>query len=220
MATLPAPPIITPISFTPPAWDWIRFFDIVLALAALVLVGPLMMITAILIKLTSPGPAFFVHKRIGQNGKQFGCWKFRTMASDADRRLAELLERDPVASAEWHLHQKLHKDPRITTVGNFLRRSSIDELPQLYNVLNGTMSWVGPRPIVDNEIGRYGHHFRQYCAVRPGITGLWQVSGRSNTSYRRRVAMDVMYVRRRNVMLYGAIMARTLPAVLLQRGSR
>jgi len=218
MATLPAPPTTLPLSFTP-AWDWIRCFDIILALAALILVGPLMVVTAIVIRLTSAGPAFFIHKRIGQNGKTFGCWKFRTMATDADRRLADLLERDSVARAEWHRDHKLRKDPRITPVGQFLRRSSIDELPQLFNVLNGTMSWVGPRPIVHNEIGRYGHHFRQYCAVRPGITGLWQVSGRSNTTYRRRVAMDVMYVRRRNVMLYGAIMARTLPAVLLQRGS-
>lgn len=218
MSAFAAPPETDPAPRVP-AWDPIRFFDITLAIAALILVGPLMVLTAIVIRLTSPGPVFFVHTRIGQNGKTFGCCKFRTMAIDADRRLADLLERDPVARTEWLRDQKLRKDPRITPVGHFLRRSSIDELPQLYNVLTGTMSWVGPRPIVSNEIGRYGHHFRQYCAVRPGITGLWQVSGRNNTTYRRRVALDVMYVRRRNVMLYGAIMARTLPAVLLQRGS-
>jgi exopolysaccharide production protein ExoY len=200
-------------------WDWIRFFDIFLALAVLILVAPLMFIAAMVIRITSPGPVFFVHNRIGRHGETFGCCKFRTMATDADRRLADLLERDPVARAEWHQDQKLRNDPRITAIGQFLRRSSIDELPQIFNVLNGTMSWVGPRPIVHAEITRYGHHFTQYCTVRPGITGLWQVSGRSNTSYRRRVAMDVVYVRRRNVMLNGMIIARTVPAVLLQRGS-
>ncbi|MDE1917060.1 MAG: sugar transferase [Sphingomonadales bacterium] len=218
MATLPAS-FTTPKITLPFTWDWIRFFDIILATAALIALAPLLVLTAIVIRMSSPGPAIFIHKRIGRDGKTFGCWKFRTMACDADMRLARLLAADPVARAEWNNTQKLRNDPRITAVGHFLRRSSIDELPQLYNVLTGTMSWVGPRPIVPSEIGRYGHHFPKYCAVRPGITGLWQVSGRSNTSYRRRVAMDVMYVRKRNVALYGVIMARTVPAVLLQRGS-
>lgn len=224
MATLPPPEARMSSSSmarssTVRRMDWIRFFDIALALAVLVLVAPLMLITAIVIRMTSPGPVLFVHKRIGRHGDTFGCCKFRTMATDADRRLADLLERDPIARAEWQRDQKLRDDPRITAIGQFLRRSSIDELPQIFNVLNGTMSWVGPRPIVQAEVDRYGHHFSQYCTVRPGITGLWQVSGRSNTSYRRRVAMDVVYVRRRNVMLNSVIIARTVPAVLLQRGS-
>jgi exopolysaccharide production protein ExoY len=124
----------------------------VLALAALAILLPLMLMVALAIRLTSKGPVFFIHKRIGRNGQTFGCCKFRTMAVDADRRLADLLERDPQARAEWQSSQKLLKDPRITAVGHFLRRSSIDELPQLYNILNGTMSWVGPRPIVQNEV--------------------------------------------------------------------
>lgn len=218
MASLPVSPHF--ISFRPaPEWDWIRCCDMVLALAALAILLPLMLMVALAVRLTSKGPVFFIHKRIGRNGQIFGCCKFRTMAVDADRRLADLLERDPQARDEWQSSQKLLNDPRITVVGHFLRRSSIDELPQLYNILNGTMSWVGPRPIVQNEVQRYGHHFSHYCRVRPGITGLWQVSGRSNVSYRRRVAMDVVYIRRRNVMLNSLIMARTLPAVLLQRGS-
>lgn len=218
MASLPVSPRF--ISFRPaPEWDWIRCSDMVLALAALAILLPLMLMVALAIRLTSKGPVFFIHKRIGRNGQTFGCCKFRTMAVDADRRLADLLERDPQARAEWQSTQKLRDDPRITAVGHFLRRSSIDELPQLYNILNGTMSWVGPRPIVQGEVHRYGHHFSHYCRVRPGITGLWQVSGRSNVSYRRRVAMDVVYIRRRNVVLNSVIMARTLPAVLLQRGS-
>lgn len=220
MASLPATsPFAFPRLRHLSEWDWIRCLDIALALAVLAIVLPLLLLVALAIRGTSKGPVLFIHKRIGRNGETFGCCKFRTMQVDADRRLAELLDRDPEAREEWQVSQKLRKDPRITAIGHFLRRSSIDELPQLYNVLNGTMSWVGPRPIVHSEITRYGHHFSHYCQVRPGITGLWQVSGRSNTSYRRRVAMDVVYIRRRTMMLNGVIMVRTLPAVLLQRGS-
>jgi exopolysaccharide production protein ExoY len=220
MASLPATsPFASSRLRFPSEWDWIRCLDVALALAALAFVLPLLLFVAIAIRSTSKGPVLFIHKRIGRNGEVFGCCKFRTMQVDADHRLADLLERDPHARDEWQKNQKLRDDPRITAIGHFLRRSSIDELPQLYNVLNGTMSWVGPRPIVHSEITRYGHHFSHYCRVRPGITGLWQVSGRSNTSYRRRVAMDVVYIRRRTMVLNGMIMVRTLPVVLLQRGS-
>jgi len=142
------------------------------------------------------------------------------MVVDSDARLQTLLAIDPEARREWELDRKLRNDPRITGVGNFLRKSSLDELPQLINVRRGEMSLVGPRPIVGAEISRYGHRFSDYCAVRPGITGLWQISGRSDVDYRRRVAMDVVYARRRpRTGLYLYILVMTAPAVLLRRGA-
>lgn len=199
--------------------DWFRPFDIAVALLAVALLAPLIAAVAVAVRLTSAGPVLFAHRRIGRHGKGFYCLKFRTMAVDADARLQALLARDPAARAEWHSTHKLRRDPRVTRIGAFLRRSSLDELPQLFNVLGGSMSLVGPRPIVAGEVARYGIRFHDYCKVRPGITGLWQVSGRSNTSYRQRVAMDVLYVRRRSLRLNGMIIAKTLPAVMLQRGS-
>jgi lipopolysaccharide/colanic/teichoic acid biosynthesis glycosyltransferase len=141
------------------------------------------------------------------------------MAIDAEQRLAELLANDPVARAEWEKDHKLRNDPRVTRLGAFLRKTSLDELPQLFNVLRGEMSLVGPRPIVDAEIPKYGRRFVSYCAVKPGITGLWQVSGRNDTSYRSRVAMDCLYAKQRNVLMDGFIIAATVPAVLMRRGS-
>jgi len=199
--------------------DWLRAIDIVLALAALIVLAPVMLAVALLVKLTSKGPAIFRHRRIGRNGKDFYCCKFRTMVCDADVRLAKLLREDPAARAEWEQDHKLRNDPRITPIGSFLRKTSLDELPQIFNVLMGSMSWVGPRPIVAGEVIRYGRRFNAYCEVRPGITGLWQVSGRNDTSYRRRVAMDVLYVLSRSLRLYSMIIVRTVPAVLRQQGS-
>lgn len=199
--------------------DWFRIFDILLSLAALAILLPLLLVVGIAVRLTSKGPAIFRHCRIGRNGQEFYCFKFRTMVCDADKRLAILLRESPAARAEWERDHKLRNDPRITPIGVFLRKTSLDELPQIFNVLLGSMSWVGPRPIVAGEIIRYGRRFNAYCAVRPGITGLWQVSGRNDTSYRRRVAMDVLYVRTRNLRLYGLIIFRTVPAVLRQHGS-
>jgi lipopolysaccharide/colanic/teichoic acid biosynthesis glycosyltransferase len=141
------------------------------------------------------------------------------MAIDAEQRLAELLAQDPLARAEWDKDHKLRNDPRVTRLGAFLRKTSLDELPQLFNVLRGEMSLVGPRPIVDAEIAKYGRRFANYCAVKPGITGLWQVSGRNDTTYRARVAMDCVYARQRNVVMDGMIIAATVPAVLMRRGS-
>jgi exopolysaccharide production protein ExoY len=165
------------------------------------------------------GPVVFAHRRIGRDGRHFRCLKFRSMAVDAEERLAELLARDPQARDEWERDHKLRNDPRVTKLGAFLRKSSLDELPQLVNVLKGEMSLVGPRPIVDAEAPKYGRRFRHYCAVKPGITGLWQVSGRNDTSYRARVAMDCVYAARRNALLDARIMLATIPAVLLSRGS-
>lgn len=196
-----------------------RAFDVVLAALALVFLAPFMALLCVAVRLSDGGPAVFSHTRIGRGGRPFQCLKFRTMVVDAEFRLQKLLASDPVARAEWAADQKLRRDPRVTALGRFLRKSSLDELPQLLNVLRGEMSLVGPRPIVTAEIMRYGRWFPRYCSVRPGITGLWQVNGRNDVSYRRRVAMDVLYARKRSLTLYVGILARTVPALLLRSGS-
>jgi lipopolysaccharide/colanic/teichoic acid biosynthesis glycosyltransferase len=197
----------------------VRSLDIVIAFAALVFVLPLMGVVALAIFLQDRGPVVFAHRRVGRGGKPFYCYKFRSMAVDAEARLAELLARDPVARDEWARDHKLRDDPRVTPLGAFLRRSSLDELPQLINVLQGTMSLVGPRPIVDAEISRYGRRFSHYCSVKPGITGLWQVSGRNDVSYRTRVALDCLYAKSQSPRLYLWIVIVTIPAVLSRKGS-
>jgi lipopolysaccharide/colanic/teichoic acid biosynthesis glycosyltransferase len=196
-----------------------RVLDILISLAALIFLAPLMIVVAVAIKIQDGGPIFFGHARIGYRGESFRCWKFRSMVVDAEQRLAALLARDAEARREWAADHKLRRDPRITLLGRFLRVSSIDELPQLFNVLKGEMSLVGPRPIVTAEVARYGRWFSRYCAVRPGITGLWQVSGRNDVSYRQRVAMDVLFARRWSFGSYVAILVATVPAVLARRGS-
>jgi Undecaprenyl-phosphate galactose phosphotransferase WbaP len=193
--------------------------NMAVALMALVFVLPIMLMVAFAVFVQDGGPVVFAHRRIGRHGRHFYCLKFRTMAVDADSRLKQLLAADPAARAEWERDHKLRNDPRVTRLGDFLRKTSLDELPQLLNVLRGEMSLVGPRPIVDGEVVKYGRHFREYCAVKPGITGLWQVSGRNDTTYRARVAMDCVYARRRNVALDAYIIAATVPAVLARRGS-
>lgn len=198
----------------------LRILDLVIGIIALVVFAPLLIALAILIYVSNPGPIFFVQQRIGRNGQNFACFKFRTMVVDAQARLSRLLEEDPAARLEWERDHKLRNDPRITPLGRFLRKSSFDELPQFFNLINGTMSVVGPRPIVVAEITRYGRWFGDYCRVKPGITGLWQVSGRSDTTYRRRVALDVAYSRNRSLGLNLKIMVMTVPAVLAARGSR
>lgn len=197
----------------------IRACDIVLALAAIVFFAPLLLVLALAVTVTDPGPVFFGHERVGRNGQTFRCFKFRSMVIDADRRLSEILSRDPVSRLEWQTFHKLTNDPRITAIGAMLRKSSLDELPQLFNVLRGDMSLVGPRPIVVDETWRYGRYLTHYLSAKPGITGLWQVSGRSNTTYRRRVALDVTWCRTRTLGLYWTILLRTIPAVILADGS-
>lgn len=201
------------------AWNAQRVFDLVGATALIVFLLPLLAIISLMIFVSSPGPIVFKQRRIGKDGVAFSCWKFRTMVTDAEERLVDLLSRDPEARAEWATDHKLRHDPRVTLFGKLLRKSSLDELPQLFNVLSGTMSLVGPRPIVLAECSRYGRHFADYCAVRPGITGLWQISGRNDISYRRRVACDVLYSRRQSVMLNCAILALTIPRVVLRTGA-
>jgi lipopolysaccharide/colanic/teichoic acid biosynthesis glycosyltransferase len=198
------------------AW---QVFDVLAALGALAFFLPLMLLAALAVKLQDGGPILFGQERIGKDGRSFRCFKFRTMVVDSERRLQALLATDATALREWQQDHKLRRDPRVTLLGRFLRVSSIDELPQLLNVLRGEMSLIGPRPIVQAEVPRYGRWFSHYCAVRPGISGLWQVSGRNDLSYRRRVALDVLYVRKRSVLFNLWIAARTVPAVLLRSGS-
>lgn len=196
-----------------------RSLDIVVALCALVVLLPLFVVIGLLIYIGNPGPVFFAQSRIGHGGKSFLCYKFRSMVVDAESKLLHLLSVDPAARLEWQRDHKLKDDPRITFFGMFLRRSSLDEIPQLLNVLRGDMSIVGPRPIVLAEVVRYGRYFPDYCSVRPGITGLWQVSGRNNVSYRRRVALDVTYARTRTVMTDLRVIMMTIPAVFAAKGS-
>ncbi len=193
-------------------------FDQVVAAILLVLFAPLMLSIALLARMDG-GPALYRHRRIGAGGQAFDCVKFRTMVMDADRVLQRVLQENPAAAAEWAETQKLRQDPRITWLGRFLRRSSLDELPQLLNVLRGEMSLVGPRPIVQAEIARYGENIDYYYEAKPGLTGLWQVSGRNDTSYERRVRLDVWYVRNWTLWHDIAILLKTIPAVFLQRGA-
>ncbi len=188
--------------------------DIVFALAVLSLGSPVYILLGLLVKLTSRGPVFYVQQRVGRDYRSFGCIKFRTMRRDADRVLGVLLAESPDLAEEFRNDFKLKNDPRITRLGKFLRRSSLDELPQFLNVLRGEMSVVGPRPIVRKELPRYGAAMDEVLAVRPGLTGLWQVSGRNNLSYEERVALDVRYASRRSFRGDLAIILRTIRVVL------
>ena len=193
--------------------------DFALALLALMLLAPLMLAMAAAISLQDGAPPIFAHRRYGRGGRTFLCYKFRSMAADSDARLARLLANDPVARAEWLRDHKLRRDPRVTMLGRVLRKLSIDELPQLFNVLRGEMSLVGPRPIVAAEVRRYGRRFSDYCEIKPGITGLWQISGRNDVGYRRRVAMDSMLARRLSPRLYGRLLVGTVRIVLTGHGA-
>ena len=193
-----------------------------LAILAVVAVPALLLgaVAAVAVRVTSPGPILFRQKRIGRDGREFTLYKFRSMVPDAAERLKTLLETDPAALAEWKATQKLENDPRITPFGQFLRKSSLDELPQILNILQGQMSVVGPRPITKSEAEKYGEYFGHYCSVRPGLTGLWQVSGRSDTSYEARVEFDVEYVNERSFFQDVKILLMTIPAVLRRDGAR
>lgn len=196
-----------------------RSSDIVLSLIALLTLLPVFFIIAILIKLTSQGNVFFKHERIGRLGKTFKCIKFQTMCINSDEVLDKLLKQDANARLEWETTHKLKNDPRITKIGKFLRSSSLDELPQLFNVLKGEMSLVGPRPIVAGEIKRYGYDFYYYKLVRPGITGVWQISGRSDIDYSSRVRLDVWYVKNWSLWYDFVIMLQTINAIIERKGA-
>jgi exopolysaccharide production protein ExoY len=208
----------------PPAAPWrdtlVLALNQAIALVLLVLLSPLMGVVAFLIWKRDGAPILFAHYRVGHDGKLFCCMKFRSMLRNSDQVLADLLRNDPAAQAEWARDQKLTNDPRITPVGHFLRKTSLDELPQLFNVLRGEMSLVGPRPITVAELGRYGRVRWHYLSVRPGITGLWQVSGRNNTTYDERVALDRRYVEQRSLRVDFGILIRTVRVVVLREGAR
>ena len=197
-----------------------RVLDMGLAFFAFAILSPLFIIIPVLIKLTSRGPVFFRQKRLGKSGTTIRVWKFRSMYKDADERLSKLLEENPEAADEWKQCFKLSEDPRITPLGRFLRRSSLDELPQLFNVFSGEMALIGPRPIVKDEVAYYGDTYGIFSSVKPGITGLWQVSGRSDTSYARRVSLDSHYVLNWSPWMDLWILVRTVYAVLLMRGAK
>jgi exopolysaccharide production protein ExoY len=192
----------------------------VVALLLLLLLSPVMAALSFLIWRRDGAPVLFAHYRVGLNGKLFRCMKFRSMLRNSEQVLADLLRDDPQARAEWARDQKLANDPRITGIGHFLRKSSLDELPQLLNVLRGEMSLVGPRPITVAELTRYGRVRWHYLSVRPGITGLWQVSGRNNTTYEERVALDRCYVEQRSLLGDIAILFKTVRVVALREGAR
>jgi exopolysaccharide production protein ExoY len=191
-----------------------RAVDVALALALLILGTPLMLVVAGLIRLLMGGPVVFGHKRIGYQGRAFVCYKFRTMAANAQELLERHLADNPEAAREWRATHKLANDPRVTALGHILRKSSLDELPQLFNVLRGDMSLIGPRPIVPEEVARYGRHAGAYFSARPGLTGMWQTSGRNSVSYRARVARDRYYARHWSLWLDLVLLAKTIPAVL------
>ena len=191
-----------------------RIMDLVVAISALVLAAPVMVVVALLIRITAGGPAVFSHSRVGFGGQPFKCYKFRSMVANSEEVLKAYLEANPHVGMEWEETQKLRNDPRVTFLGWMLRKSSLDELPQLFNIIRGDMSCVGPRPIVKDELNRYGDHLGEYLRTRPGLTGLWQVSGRSSMDYASRVALDSQYVRNWSVWLDIVILFRTVFAVM------
>lgn len=202
---------------------WPRFvkraLDVYGVIMGGLLISPLLFLIALAVLIDSGWPVFYGHRRVGEGGRHFRCWKFRTMHRDADRLLEDFIARDPELQREWEQNFKLRRDPRVTRVGRFLRRTSLDELPQLINVLKGEMSLVGPRPIVDSEVVRYGEEFDLYRRVRPGISGLWQIRGRNDTSYAERVRLDSQYVRNWSIWLDLVILWRTVICVLSKRGA-
>jgi len=200
--------------------DWRkRVLDVIVASSALILLFPLMLMIALLVKVFSPGPAIYGHERVGLGGRSFRCLKFRTMVSNGDEVLKRHIAGSDAARREWEATRKLKNDPRVTALGAVLRGSSADELPQLLNVLRGEMSIVGPRPVVSDELRHYGDQSSFYFSARPGLTGLWQVSGRSDVSYEARVNFDRTYCETWSLRQDMALIVKTVPAVLSRKGT-
>lgn len=191
-----------------------RFFEIIFSIIIILISAPFVLLLSLLIKLSSRGPIFFKQIRIGKDKKEFECIKFRTMSQEADDILKNLLLKDKSLRKEFKKTQKLKNDPRITPIGKFLRKTSLDELPQFINVLKGDMSLIGPRPIVEEEKVRYGKNLDKVLSIRPGITGLWQVSGRNKLSYKRRIKLDLIYVNERDLYMDFNILIRTVGVIL------
>ena len=196
-----------------------RLMELFIVITGGIVVLPFLLIIALLVKISSPGPVIYKHKRLGMNGEHFYVYKFRSMVINADQRLKQIIDSDPAVKKEWEESHKLQKDPRITGIGRFLRRSSIDEFPQLINIIKGEMSLVGPRPIVDSEVERYGEDYKRIFSIKPGLTGLWQVSGRSNTNYAERVAYDTYYLQSWSVWLDLWVLYKTFGVVIRGRGA-
>jgi len=201
-------------------WALKRLFDLASVVVILALFGPLMVLIGFFISLTSGRSIIYGHVRVGQNGKEFKCYKFRSMVLNSDQVLQELLADSQEAREEWERDFKLKNDPRITRIGRFIRRTSLDELPQLWNVIRGDMSIVGPRPVVRKEFDQYyGPARKHYLAVKPGLTGLWQVSGRNDLGYDQRVALDRAYVESWNVFIDFIIVMKTVRVMLFRHGA-
>jgi lipopolysaccharide/colanic/teichoic acid biosynthesis glycosyltransferase len=196
-----------------------RLFDLAFTALILPLAIPFFLLIPLVIVLESPGPIFFPHRRLGWQGSIFRMFKFRTMMDGADGILSKLLDSDPAARREFAINYKLKKDPRVTRLGRFLRRSSLDELPQILNVLKGEISWVGPRPIIESEIEKYGHQAAAFLRMKPGITGLWQAGGRSDLPYEERVRLDMQYLDHASLWLDLKIIFRTVRVVLKRNGA-
>jgi Undecaprenyl-phosphate galactose phosphotransferase WbaP len=196
-----------------------RFMDLGIVILGGIVILPLLLLIVLLIKLSSPGPILFGHLRIGRGGRHFKTYKFRTMVIDADEQLEKLLKSDPEVRRQWETNHKIKDDPRITGIGKFLRRTSLDELPQLINILKGEMSLVGPRPIVDGEVPKYGENFKRIFSIKPGLTGLWQVSGRSDTDYTSRVSYDTYYLQSWSVWLDLWVLFKTAGVVIRGKGA-
>lgn len=194
-----------------------RLFDVVFSLTVLIIFSPVYLLLILLIALSSPGPIFYVQERVGRDFKPFGCIKFRTMVRNADEVLLELMETSPCLRQEFQSDFKLRYDPRVTWIGKFLRITSLDEFPQFLNVLKGDMSVVGPRPVVVEELARYGHHVDRVLSIRPGLTGLWQVSGRNDIPYPRLVQIDLYYVSFRNFLMDLRIIFKTIGVVVFPK---
>jgi Undecaprenyl-phosphate galactose phosphotransferase WbaP len=196
-----------------------RFLDLSVVILGGIIVLPLLLFISLLIKLSSPGPVLYGHKRLGKDGKYFTAYKFRSMVIDSAEQLEKLLETDPEIRKEWETNHKLRNDPRVTKIGRFLRRTSFDEFPQLINILRGEMSLIGPRPIVDAEIEKYGENYSRVFSVLPGLTGLWQVSGRSDTDYNERVSYDIYYLQSWSVWLDLWVLFKTFGVVIKGKGA-
>jgi exopolysaccharide production protein ExoY len=205
-----------------------RFFDILFSVFILVISSPFMLVFGVLVKMSSPGPVFYGSVRLGQGGRVITCWKFRSMYCDAEKRLLELLASDHRLKAEWESFQKLRRDPRVTPIGRFLRRTSLDEWPQFWNILKGELSVVGPRPCVligppeqfEREIlSWYGRSAAAILSVKPGLTGVWQISGRSEVSFAERVQIEEKYARTRTLYLDALVLLKTFPILFFSRGA-
>jgi undecaprenyl-phosphate galactose phosphotransferase len=197
-----------------------RIFDICFSFLLILICLPVFFLLALAIRISSEGKILYAHKRVGRGGKVFTCYKFRTMYADAEHRLKAILSKNPALQSEWEQSYKLKCDPRVTPLGAFLRKTSLDEFPQFWNVLKGDLSIVGPRPVVQEElITHIGTRATRILTIRPGLTGLWQVSGRSDTSYQKRIELDEQYIRDRSFWLDLKIIARTIPAMLFSKGA-